>query len=67
MQLDTKRSPPFLPSHAFVVQIHADTQVEAGQLTGRVEHLVSRQAVAFQSLEALLAFMARILRELRSA
>jgi hypothetical protein len=30
---------------------------------GRVEHVVSRQAIHFTSLDALLAFMARVLRE----
>jgi hypothetical protein len=32
-----------------------------------VEHLVSRQATRFQSLEALLAFISRVLREVRDA
>jgi hypothetical protein len=32
------------PHYAFVVQLEADTQVETGQLHGRVEHVVSRQA-----------------------
>jgi hypothetical protein len=39
--------------------------VDAGQVEGRVEHLVSRQATRFQSLEALLAFISRVLREVR--
>jgi hypothetical protein len=47
---------------AFVVQFRADTVVEQGYLTGRVEHVVSGQATDFQSLETLLAFMARVLR-----
>ena len=47
---------------AFVVQFRADTAVEQGHLTGRVEHVVSGQAADFQSLETLLAFMARVLR-----
>jgi hypothetical protein len=47
---------------AFVVQFRADTVVEQGYLTGRVEHVVSGQAADFQSLETLLAFMARVLR-----
>ena len=47
---------------AFVVQFRADTVVEQGHLTGRVEHVVSGQATDFQSLETLLAFMARVLR-----
>jgi hypothetical protein len=55
------------PEHAFVVQFGPTTQVDAGQVEGRVEHLVSRQATRFQSLEALLAFITRVLREVRDA
>jgi hypothetical protein len=52
---------PTLPSNrAFVVQVHADAQIEQGQFKGRVEHLNSREAAHFASLEELLAFMARI-------
>ena len=53
------------PDHAFVVQFGPATQVDASQVEGRVEHLVSRQATRFQSLDALLAFVSRILREVR--
>ena len=55
------------PEHAFVVQFGPTTQVDAGRVEGRVEHLVSRQATRFQSLEALLAFVSRVLREVRDA
>jgi hypothetical protein len=51
------------PEHAFVVQFGPATRLDAG----RVEHLVSRQATRFQSLEALLAFISRVLREGRDA
>jgi hypothetical protein len=67
MPQDTSKSQTLLPQHAFVVQFRAATQIEAGRITGRVEHVVSRQATTFQSLEALLAFMARVLREVREA
>jgi hypothetical protein len=46
---------------AFVVQLHATAMVAPGQLTGRVEHVLSGQATHFQSLDELLAFMARVL------
>jgi hypothetical protein len=46
---------------AFVVQFQVDTVVEQGHLAGRVEHVVSGQATTFQSLEALLAFIAHVL------
>ena len=48
-------------TRAFVVQFRADTTVEQGYLTGRVEHVVSGQATDFQSLETLLTFIARVL------
>jgi hypothetical protein len=49
-------------TRAFVVQFRADTAVEQEHLAGRVEHVVSGQATDFQSLETLLAFIARVLR-----
>ena len=65
MPQDASKSPLLSPHRAFVVQFHADTDVQAGCVTGRVEHVVSRQAAAFQSLDGLLAFIARVLREVR--
>ena len=60
----TPKQQPSLPAkRAFVVQIHADAQVEQGQWQGRVEHLVSYQASRFQSLEELLAFIVKVLNE----
>ena len=56
------KTQPSLPANrAFVVQLHADAQVEHGNFKGRVEHIVSYQAAHFESLEELVAFMARIL------
>jgi hypothetical protein len=46
---------------AFVVQLHATAVVAQGQLTGRVEHVLSGQAAHFDTLDELLAFMARVL------
>jgi hypothetical protein len=55
---------PVLPVHrAFVVQFRAEAQVHREPCAGRVEHVVSGQAMHFSSLEELLAFMARILTE----
>ena len=53
---------PLSVTRAFVVPLGADTAVEQGALAGRVEHVVSGQATDFESLETLLAFMARVLR-----
>jgi hypothetical protein len=66
MERDNRRTPPFSPDYAFVVQFYAETQVEAGRLAGRVEHVVSGQATHFQSLETLLAFLAHVLREVQA-
>jgi hypothetical protein len=56
-------NPAHLSVHwAFVVQFQSDTAVEQGHLAGRVEHVISGQATAFQSLETLLAFIAHVLR-----
>ena len=54
---------PLSPHYAFVVQWEVGTQIDAGRIHGRVEHVVSRQATRFTSLDELLAFMARVLRE----
>src|SRR5262249_52206150 len=56
-------SPPLSPHRAFVVQFRAETDVAAGHLVGRVEHIVSGQAMTFHTLEALLAFLACMLAE----
>jgi hypothetical protein len=63
MQPPLECSPPFVPERAFVIQFGRETAVDAGRLVGRVEHVVSRQAVRFESLDALVAFMTAVLRE----
>jgi len=57
---------PLSPHRAFVVQFRAETAVEQGRFVGRVEHVVSGQATQFDSLEELLAFMARVLASVRA-
>ena len=55
--------PMQLSAHrAFVIQFDVTTAVEWGKVVGRVEHVVSGQAMYFQSLETLMAFIAQILR-----
>jgi hypothetical protein len=57
-----RKNQPSLPAaRGFVVQIHADAQLEQGDFKGRVEHLVSMEAEHFASAAELLAFMTRIL------
>jgi hypothetical protein len=53
---------PSLPARwAFVIQLHAETQVEQGCFKGRVEHLLSHRATHFESLEELLAFVVQMM------
>jgi len=56
-----EKSAPLTPDRAFVVQFRADTDLAADSIRGRVEHVVSGQARHFDSWEALLAFIARVL------
>ena len=51
------------PQRSFVVQLADDSQVVGRRMAGRVEHVVSHQTAEFDSLEALLAFMAQVLGE----
>jgi hypothetical protein len=48
---------------AFVVKFAPETDIPAGRLIGRVEHIATYRAARFQSLEDLLAFVADVLRE----
>ena len=52
---------------AFVVQFRPETEIEAGRVEGRVEHIASYEATRFDSLDELLHFFARVLTEVRSA
>jgi len=61
--MSPKQQPSLPAKRAFVVQVHADAQVEQGQWQGRVEHVVSYQATRFQSLDELLAFIVKVLNE----
>jgi hypothetical protein len=63
MEAGNEQRTPLSPHYAFVVQWATDTQIAEGRMLGRVEHVVSRQATHFTSLDELLAFMARVLRE----
>ena len=51
---------------AFVVQFRDDTELHEGRCAGRVEHVATYEAVSFNSIEELLAFMARMLKEARA-
>jgi hypothetical protein len=59
-------SQPSLPANrAFVVQLHAEAQVEHGEFKGRVEHIVSMRATHFHSLEELRAFIVQMMTTLQ--
>lgn len=51
---------------AFVVQFREGTDLEAGRLEGKVEHIASYKAARFHSIDELIAFMARVLTEIRN-
>jgi len=51
---------------AFVIQFRPETDVKQGRFEGRVEHVASGQAAHFHSLDELLAFLARVLTDLRT-
>ena len=57
---------PLPAQRAFLVRVHAEAEVARGGLAGRVEHVVSRQATHFHSLEELLAFLTRVLTAVRT-
>jgi hypothetical protein len=52
---------PLPVQRAFVVQLHATAVVAQGQLSGRVEHVLSGQVAHFHTLDELLAFIVRVL------
>jgi hypothetical protein len=52
---------------AFVVQFRDETDVAAGRLDGKVEHIPSYRAARFHSLDELLAFISRVLAEIRAS
>jgi hypothetical protein len=51
---------------AFVVQFREDTDIEAGRLEGKVEHIASYKMTRFHSVEELLTFIGRVLTEVRN-
>ena len=50
---------------AFLIQLRQESAVEENRFTGRVEHVASGAVAHFQSADELLAFIARVLREVR--
>ena len=52
-----ENQPCLLQDGAFVIQLREDSSFADGRLCGRVEHVRSGISAAFQTLEALVAFM----------
>ena len=67
MKQQCANTQPLPVQRAFVVQLHATAVVAQGQLTGRVEHVLSGQAAHFHTVDELLAFIARVLAVMDSA
>jgi hypothetical protein len=63
MSESLKEQPSLPVRRAFVVQFRAEAELEQGYCTGRVEHVLSGKAAKFSSVEELLAFFARVLRQ----
>ncbi len=62
----TRADSLLLPEWAFVVQFRVETELAQGRCVGRVEHVVSGQATRFDTLDELLAFLARVLATVRA-
>jgi hypothetical protein len=63
---DTEGPGPLSVHCAFLVHFRVHSEVAQGRMAGRVEHVVSGQATHFDSLEELLAFIARVLATVRA-
>jgi hypothetical protein len=58
---------PYPTQHAFVVQFAAHTALDAEDLAGRVEHVVSGQATQFHSMKALFEFVVQVLQAVHAS
>jgi hypothetical protein len=63
---DAEGYAPLSVHYAFVVHFRTNTDITRGCIAGRVEHVVSGQSTHFESLDELLAFMARVLATVRA-
>jgi hypothetical protein len=57
---------PLPAERAFVVQLHVEADMARGRVLGRAVHVVSGQVTHFDSLEALLTFIDRVLTSLHA-
>jgi len=57
------RGPNTLSIHrSFIIRLYPGADFDAGEISGRVEHVVSGEAGEFHSVEELLRFIAQLLR-----
>jgi hypothetical protein len=63
---DAEGQAPLSVHYASVVHFRVNSEVRQGRVAGRVEHVVSGQATHCDSMEELLAFIARILTAVRA-
>ena len=52
---------------AFVIQFREGTDVEAGKVEGRIEHIASYRSTRFQSVDEMFTFITRVLNEIRES
>jgi hypothetical protein len=57
---DSGEGPRLSPQAAFVVQMAADSSIDAGEVSGRIEHMATGTSEPFATLEELLRFMKRL-------
>ena len=50
---------------SFVLKFNPETNAAAGKFYGRIEHVSSSRALRFDSLEKLMEFLRRVLKEVR--
>jgi hypothetical protein len=53
--------PAYPARRAFVVQTHVEADVVQNDVWGRVEHIVSGQAMYFGTVEALVQFIVQVI------
>jgi hypothetical protein len=51
---------------AFVIQFRPESDVKSGRFEGKVEHVASYKTTRFHSLDELLDFIDRVLKEARA-
>ncbi len=61
MQTRAHGSSPLSVHRAFVVQFRAETDAAHGRVSGRIEHVASRQSGSFRSWAEMQEFMAQVL------